>query len=283
MGIKGAALKGCSLNVTNEKLETIEDYVKMVSRGYVQCLFLFGEGGIGKTETIMRTLEGEKADAVYLNGVVTPLELYNLLYEYNGKLVVLDDIEGVLNNARAISFLKGATYGYKGKRMVCYPTNTPLLRAPESFEFTGQLILCMNKFPENAALESLYKRTVHYELKLSLAEKKSLLYQISEFPHKGIKHSQRKMVCEFLVSHLTEATKDVSLRDLFKSYEIYRYKRSEWKPLVLKLLKIDTDIDVYLKCAELGGSIKAQIRMFAEITGKSRRTFFYIRKKVELI
>lgn len=280
-GIKGCSIKGCSINATNMKLETLQEYVKMIANGYVNCLFVFGEGGIGKTETILRTLEEEKTETVYLNGVVTPLELYNMLYEHNDKLIVFDDIEGVLDNHRAVSFLKAATYGYKDKRILCYPTNSHLLRAPESFEFTGRIILCMNRFPQNPDLESLYKRTIHYELKLKLSEKIELFKGIAHMDYKGLTLAERQEVCDFLISRMSVATKDVCLRDLFRSYSIYQYDKTNWKRLVSELIEADTEIEVYLRALKLEFKVANQVRYFMEHTGKSRATFFRIKQKLK--
>jgi hypothetical protein len=280
MGIKGAGIMGCSIDATNMKLDTLREYVRMVAQDYVNCLFIFGEGGIGKTETILRTLEEEKIRAVYLNGVVTPLELYNMLYEHNGQLIVFDDIEGVLDNHRAVSFLKAATYGYKDKRVLCYPTNSHLLRAPESFEFTGRIILCMNRFPSNPDLESLYKRTIHFELKLKLDEKISLFRQIAEIKYDGMTLDERKEVCEFLISRICIATKDVCLRDLFRSFNIFKYNKNDWQRLIELLIETDSDVDAYLRVIKTGGSISRQVRSFIDMTGKSRRTFYRIKKKL---
>jgi len=282
-GIKGCAMKGYSLDVRNEKLEIVQEYVKLVARGNINCLFLFGEGGIGKTETILRTVEREDVKAIYLNGVTTPLELYNFLYEHNGKLIILDDMEGILDNKRAVSFMKAATYGYKGKRILCYPTNSSLLRAPEAFEFVGRVIFCMNKVPTDTALEALYKRTIYYELKLSFDEKRDLFQQITELEYPGIKLGKRRMVCEFLLERLTESSKDVSLRDLFKAFEIYKFDTRNWKNLVLRLIRVDTDMEAYLRCARTTDKIMPQIRMFREMTGKSKNTFYRIRRKLENI
>jgi len=280
-GIKGCALKGCSLEVGKEKFEALEAFVKMIAKGDMNSLFLFGEGGIGKTETILRTIEKEDVEAIYINGVVTPLELYHKLYENNGKLIILDDIEGVLSNDRAVSFLKAATYGYKNKRIICYPTSSPLLRAPEAFEFTGKIILCTNHFPDNPSLEALYRRTLYYELNLSFTEKIALFRDITERPYKGISKGKRRMICEYLIGIISEATIRLSIRELFKAFEIYKSNHRDWKKLVLELLHIDTDIEAYMKIMKVGSNINAQIRMFREITGKSRSTFFRIRKRVD--
>ncbi len=281
MGIKGCGIMGCSIDATNMKLDSLREYVRMVAREYVNCLFIFGEGGIGKTETILRTLEEEKVKAIYLNGVVTPLELYNMLYEHNGELIVFDDIEGVLDNHRAVSFLKAAIYGYKDKRVLCYPTNSHLLRAPEAFEFTGRIILCMNRFPQNPDLESLYKRTIHFELKLKLDEKIALFRDIALIDYDGINLEERKEVCEFLISRICIATKDVCLRDLFRSFSIYKYNKKNWKQLINLLIETDSDVNAYLKVIKIEGSISRQVRSFAELTGKSRSSFFRIKNKLK--
>ena len=279
--IKGCSLKGCSLDISNEKLDIVKEYVKMVARGNINCLFLFGEGGIGKTETILRTLENEECKSVYMNGVVTPLELYHSLFDYNGKLIIYDDIEGVLSSSKAVSLLKGATYGYKGKRVLNYNTTSSLLRVPENFEFTGRIILCMNHFPENnPSLEALYRRTLYYELRLSLQEKMDIFKQIAERSYPGISKEKRIMIYDFIIEHVSEATKRLSIREIFKAFEIYKATNSKWRALVRELLQVDTDTEVFLKTEKMRCKINHRIKTFSEVTGKSRATYFRIKRKL---
>jgi len=279
--IKGCSLKGCSLDIRNEKLDIVQEYVKMVARGNINCLFLFGEGGIGKTETILRTLENEEIQSVYVNGVVTPLELYHNLFDYNGKLIVFDDIEGILGSNKAISILKGATYGFKGRRVLNYKTTSSLLRVPEAFEFKGRIVLCMNHFPENnPSLEALYRRTLYYELRLSIEEKISIFQQIAERTYPGIRIEKRKMVCNFIISRISEATKRLSIREIFKAFEIYKASKERWKVLVSELLQVDTDIEAFMSVNKMKCNVKHKIRIFNESTGKSRATYFRIKRKL---
>jgi len=274
-------IKGSALNVRNEKLETVHEYVKIIAGGHMNCLFLFGAGGIGKTEVILRTLEDEEVKAVYLNGIATPLELYHYLYDYNGNLIVLDDVEGILNNPKTIAILKAAIYGYKGRRTICYATTSALLRVPEAFEFTGRLIICVNAFPDNPSLEALTRRTICYELRLSLAEKIDLFKQIAEQRYKGISLEKRRQVCSFLIENVDESTKNLSLRELFKSFDIYKGNTDKWRELIREMLSIDEDVRAFLMATKTTEKVSSQINIFREMTGKSRRTFFRIKQRIK--
>ena len=67
-----------------------------------------GKGGIGKTHTLKKVLKKnsmvENKDYVWLSsGISTSDELYKIMYEYNGKLIVLDDAPKIFEGEYRIS------------------------------------------------------------------------------------------------------------------------------------------------------------------------------------
>ena len=107
----------------------MEDYLDMAVQGKASVL-IHSRAGLGKTYTTLKKLEGK--DYKYNSGFASPLALYKELYEHRNKVIVLDDIEGMLKNQVAISILKAAL----GNGTVSYLTTSKKLgEAPQEFEF----------------------------------------------------------------------------------------------------------------------------------------------------
>ena len=104
-----------------DSFEIPKHFIKMVARGISNSAFLLGEGGIGKSYLTINIIKEEVGnDFVYVNGVVTPLSLYKLLYENKDKLIVLDDVFGLFESDRAVSLLKSALWSVKNRRIIHY-------------------------------------------------------------------------------------------------------------------------------------------------------------------
>jgi len=77
--------------------------------------FIYGTGGVGKSYSIVRTVEDICASDPklerwkLLKGSTTAAALYHLLFKYrDGWVIIFDDNDGVLNDVNAINYLKAA-------------------------------------------------------------------------------------------------------------------------------------------------------------------------------
>ena len=86
------------------KFDLIKEYVSVLlgSDDTPALIIKDKRGGIGKTYEILECLKEHKLkqnkDFVYVNGQITPLALFKTLSRYQSKIIVMDDIEGVLSN-----------------------------------------------------------------------------------------------------------------------------------------------------------------------------------------
>jgi hypothetical protein len=170
-----------------ERFSFIEEFVGLCVRKVVPSVILTGSGGIGKTETVLRTLKklGKKEDLygvgdgeyssnggdfLVVKGFSTAKALYRTLWENNGKIIIFDDADSVHKDPIAANILKGALDS--GERRVIswgaeFGSNEEL---PNRFEFYGQVIFISNlplaKFPQ-----ALISRAVKVDLTLTTEEK----------------------------------------------------------------------------------------------------------------
>jgi hypothetical protein len=118
----------------NERFSFVEKLVKMVASGTQASAVITGQGGLGKTYTVMKTLDYagykdisdlssfEAGTAVNMSkcyttvkGYSTAKGMYRTLFENNGGVIVFDDCDAVLKDPVALNILKGALDSY-GRR-----------------------------------------------------------------------------------------------------------------------------------------------------------------------
>src|SRR5437867_3974952 len=88
------------------KLQLVRDYVGQVAGGYTTGLYLFGEGGIGKSFTVLQELDRLKADYKLFNSRMTGRGLYNALEKFPDSVHVLEDMEQITRDRGAQGVLR---------------------------------------------------------------------------------------------------------------------------------------------------------------------------------
>ena len=263
----------------------VKELVKIVVNGNATGLIVYGEAGLGKTYTILQTLAecGKKLgeDYIYISTHITPLELVNLLYKYQDRIIVLDDVEKLLLDEKTIGILKSALWSSVGKRIITYYTTSEKLEAPEEFEFRGKVILLLNKIPKRnkEIVESLLSRVLTYKLDFSYEERLKIMYEMAKILKIPLE------VVDFLKSKFTPALKNFNFRTLIQLNIIKQYynENPNWKNVAEKLLEqnIDKRMKVVWELMNSNLSVKEQVERFREMTGMSRRTYFRIKARIE--
>lgn len=251
------------------------DYVKMVARNYTNALLLYGEGGLGKSHLVLKTLKEEKTDFEFVSGYITPLQLVNTLYQHNGALFFFDDCEGLFNDEKTLSILKSATWSVGNERMIMYNSSTEKLTAPSKFSCNSRFIFCLNQLPvENPSLEALVNRTLSFPIYFSFKEKIELFFEVAKQPYKNLSKEQRFGVIKFLKEHCSEATENLSIRTLLKGFDMVCYS-NDWQRLLLGILDTNDYLEFIMQNEHEKPFI--QVEMFREKFGLSQASFY--RKK----
>lgn len=261
----------------------IEAFVDIVVKGHSNSLLLLGSTGLGKTTTVLNTLlnsdlrQGE--DFVYLNSHLTPLKLYETLYLNRGKkVIVIDDVP--LSDENFVSILKGALYGFNGKRFVQYNSSSEKLQVPSEFELEAGVIFCCNAMPDNPNLEALKSRCLYYVVEFDYFTRLKILAEMTKLPYKNLSYEERKGVFGFIKENSKPFTRELNFRTLTKFYEIYCYDKKNWKGLAIEFLDYDEDMLLVDKLQRHFKTGKERVEEFVKETGKSRRTYYYAKAKL---
>lgn len=132
----------------NQRFEFLQDLTSMVVLGATPSLVVTGEGGLGKTHTVNQTiksLEIPDTNWVSFKGYSTARGLYNTLFDHNGKLIIFDDCDSVLEDKVAQNILKSALDSYETRQISWMAKMNKSDEYPNQFNFTGRVIFISNK------------------------------------------------------------------------------------------------------------------------------------------
>jgi Cdc6-like AAA superfamily ATPase len=233
----------------NERFSFVEKLVKMVASGTQASAVITGQGGLGKTYTVMKTLDQvgykdisdlssfEAGTAMNMSkcyttvkGYSTAKGMYRTLFENNGGVIVFDDCGAVLKDPVALNILKGALDSY-GRRIISWNADMRDEDLPRSFTFTGKVIFISNMNAENID-QAIRSRSMMIDLSMSSdqkIERMETLAGMEEFmPEFEMAH---KLDAIALIKELKDTAKDISLRTLIQVTKIRSADDDSWKEM----------------------------------------------------
>ena len=265
-------------NITHE-------YIHAVGQKRINSLVLIGEGGIGKSFSVFKKLNemGYKLgqDYVYLSTYTTPLALYNFIFKNRDKVIIFDDVDNILNSPEQVSILKSALWNSTGYRTICWNSTSEKLEAPERFEFTGSVIICLNELPKSKSIQALLTRSIVQEISFDYYTKLKLMAEIAKIPYKDTTEEERKEVYDFIKENSSIVCKNINFRTLIMAFDLRKSNPANWKELVKNLIIEDKELAIVSELMKTGAPIKDQVKSFIEKTGLSRATYFRYKKKLE--
>jgi hypothetical protein len=237
----------------NTRFEFVEKLVRMVASGVQPSAVITGEGGLGKTYTVVKTLEAAgfkdisdlaefqvgsivntKKCFTQVKGYSTAKGLYRTLFQNNNSIVVFDDCDAVLKDPVALNILKGALDSY-GKRIISWNADMRDDDLPRSFEFTGRVIFISNMSQDNID-QAIRSRSMMIDLSMTADQKFSRMEFIAlseEFMPEY--DSSIKADALALIKEIKEDCKEISLRTLIAVCKI-RAANKDYKDLATYML-----------------------------------------------
>jgi hypothetical protein len=237
----------------NTRFGFVEKLVNMVATGVQPSAVITGEGGLGKTFTVTKTLEAngyidisnlaEFQAGTILNsrkcfttvkGFSTAKGLYRTLFENNKSVIVFDDCDAVLKDPVALNLLKGALDSY-GKRIISWNADMRDDDLPRSFNFEGRVIFISN-MDQDRIDQAIRSRSMMIDLSMSADQKIDRMEYIAKSPEFMEDYtSQEKMDALDLIRELKDEAKEISLRTLISITKI-RSSNKDWKDMATYLL-----------------------------------------------
>lgn len=227
----------------NKRFGMMDKLVKAMVQGANNSMIVTGQGGTGKTSTILKTLEsmgleprrpGQVCNAgehyLHVKGAAAATELYRIFFEYPDALIIFDDCDSVFNDGNGMNVLKAVLDTFES-RTVSWISNyvQKTMGLPESFEFKGKVIFVTNRPNINQALMS---RSLNVDLNMTQDELIDRVDAIGMQMNPEITETEHKALVTFLRENATKFA-DLSLRTYIKIANLITSGESDWQDLAL--------------------------------------------------
>ena len=228
-----------------EKYNPIKTYIQALSKDLGHGLILLGRAGLGKTESVLNSLQElnykERQHYLYLTSYISPLQLYKKMQEVNKlknpKILILDDAEAVFQSQQSIGLIKSALWqSLDNKRKVCWVSGTSqLFGVDKEFYFEGKIIFMLNELNlKDPSISAIADRTLFYKFDLSREDVISLIKKRAlEKDEFNIPKDKRLEIADYIGKVATDET---SLRLLVKAFQMYKISPNHYQELLLNLI-----------------------------------------------
>jgi hypothetical protein len=291
-----------------KKLQLVRDFVTAVAKDFKHGLYLYGEGGMGKSFTVLDQLKRLEAPYKSFNGRMTAKGLFLALGSAPEAIHVLEDMERLTKDADAQGVLRSALWAQPGEdRVVTWTTATD---GPQRFVFRGGVILISNRrLADMPELRALATRIEVHRLDVTEAE---LTAQMRHLAGQGYRQQGKLvlgpdeclLVTEQLLRECRAAGCRLDLRLQQKSFLTYLQWQSEhshcdWRDLLAASVREATyhfrhdtnPLPREARLAQKRNVLRAILRQtddpeeqqerYAKETGASRADFYRRKREVQ--
>jgi len=237
----------------NERFGFVEKLVTMVANNVQPSAVITGEGGLGKTYTVTKTLEANgykdisdladfQVGAVIntrkcftmIKGFSTAKGLYRTLFENNKSVIVFDDCDAVLKDPIALNILKSALDSY-GKRIISWNADMRDDDLPRSFNFEGRVIFISN-MEQDRIDQAIRSRSMMIDLSMTKDQKIDRMEFIAKSEEFLPEYDAKsKADALSLIREIKDECKEISLRTLISVTKV-RATNKDWKDLATYML-----------------------------------------------
>ena len=229
------------------KMAIVRDRTGSVALRYTTGFFLYGEGGVGKSYSVLKELERLKVDYKLHNSRMTGRGLFDVLAKHPDSTHVLAAMEQMFTERNAQGVLRSALWGQvkdgRQQRVITWNSLRTALRC----HFDGGIIIVSNRplrsVPELNALGTRINPT---QLHVTQQEAAALMRKIAGDGYMLNERSLSPEAClevaEFVIDESLSADRQLDLRILMNSFgDRIQFEHGEaeadWKELVVSRLQ----------------------------------------------
>lgn len=239
----------------NQRFEFVGKIVNMIANRITPSVVITGEGGLGKTHTVIESLERaglrnvtdliadvdigtvttDETMFVVVKGYSTAKGLFKLLFEHRNATIVFDDCDSILKDPDALNLLKGALDSYD-KRYITWNTSFSDDNLPSMFQFTGGVIFVSN-LTQDKINQAIRSRSMCIDLSMTVDQKIDRMEYIVNRDNflPNVPSVMKFEAFEFLKTNRNEA-REINLRTLINVAKIRQAGDKDWEQLAKYML-----------------------------------------------
>ena len=258
-------------------------YLRKFAEGHLGLLLLLGRPGTGKTHHTKSALGASPNTApgptvppcaeevLYVEGHVQPFGLYQKLWQFRDRTVVLDDLDRLYAEPNCVRILKPLCSTQRAKT-ISWITHTTRAGSeiPDRFTTTSNVALIANEWRTlNANVRALEDRAIILHFAPSNEEVHRQVGQWFDDP----------VVYAFIADWL-EQVPMISMRHYEKGRRLRAAGFLDWRQSLLEMMVPDRRLSLLARLQWDGAleNERARVSRFCEQTGCSRPTYFRLKK-----
>lgn len=214
------------LQAFEARLQVVRDRTQGVAEGWSTALYLWGDGGISKSYTVLEELDRLGTSYILTNSRLTGRGLFDLLEEYPDMVHVLEDMERMCLDPNAAGVLRSACWATKEQKDKQHPERVVTWRAFKTrlkVVFTGGIIFTQNcPLDDLPELRALKTRIAHLHLQPSNEEVFAKMRAIALQGYRKGRHQlsleECLEVCEHVIAKCKESQRNPDMRMLIHGF-----------------------------------------------------------------
>lgn len=262
--------------------EQLATYLQSFARGDLDLLMIIGRSGTGKSEAVKATLGlsavsdscADDNPVLYVEGHMGSFGLYRQLYAHRDRPVVIDDFDRLHTRVDCVRLLKPLCNGAPVKRLTWFSNATVHSPdVPESFTTKSRVVLITNEWRSlNADVRALEDRAIILDFAPSNA---TVHRYVGEW-------FEDREVYE-LIGRVVEIAPLLSMRHYMKGRSLRCAGLADWQQTVLQMVLGDPVLSTVARLQIIACDGESErVERFNRITGRSRATYFRMKKKLGL-
>ena len=257
-------------SITIRSYQELEQYSRAFGAGYLNLLVLVGAPGLEKSHMVRQAVG---SDVCWIEGHATALGLYSELWEHSNRPVVIDDVDGLYADPKALRLLKCLCQSDPVKRLAWHSHAATLVRAgiPRSFRTTSRVAIIANDW-----------RTLNSNV--AAVEDRGHVISFEPSPLEVHRRTARwfwdQEIFDFFAQRLA-LIRQASMRPYVQAWELKR-AGLDWRRLVLaRWLSGPALLVAQLKADRSFQSEEARVQAFRACGGGCRATYFNHARNLE--
>ena len=219
-----------------EDFAEFRELVRAWIEGHYELMVVLGRPGVGKSETVERLMFDAKGKPnqkwAYIKGKITPLTLYQTLYDFRLLPIVFNDVDTLLKEETTVSLLKCVCDTSKVKHVQWTSTHASFGTLPKSFDSISRVLLIANSWERvNQNISALHNRGVVILFRPSAVEVHREIGESGWFDDRD--------VWEFIGRNLFLMIQP-DLR-FYLHARNHKLAGRDWKDLTLRMLEVGVD------------------------------------------